>query len=81
MADYCDWEPCSWLQKFVISLLPRDRNDDTVQVDVIQRPSKINGRVEVSRRMTFYYCPFCGTRLYENKEVMEWIHKKRGPPS
>ena len=81
MSDYCDWEPCEWLQKFVMTLLPKDRSEDSVQIDVTQKPSKLNGRVEQLRCVTFYYCPFCGTRLHENKEIMEWIQKKRGSPA
>jgi hypothetical protein len=79
-GDFCDWEPCSWLQKYVFSLLPKDRSADTVQVDALRRPLRVNGKAGEIRRVTFYYCPFCGTRLTGNKEILEWIQKKRGCP-
>jgi hypothetical protein len=77
MGDFCDWEPCSWLQKFVLSLLPKDRDLDTVQVEAFHRPSRVNGKAGEIRRVTFYYCPFCGTRLTGNKEILEWIQRKK----
>jgi len=80
-GDFCDWGPCTWLQKFVTELMPKDRKEGTVQVLVIVPVAKTNPRVEPSKRVTFYYCPFCGTRLSENKEILDWIYKKRGPPS
>lgn len=79
-GDFCDWEPCSWLQKFVVNLLPKDRNEDSVQVIAVTAtaPAKPNGKVDHLKRVTFYYCPFCGTRLSGNKEILDWIYKKRG---
>lgn len=80
-GDFCDWEPCLWLQKFVVGLMPKDRNINTVQVLAVVPVMKTTARVEPVKRVTFYYCPFCGTRLSENKEILEWIYKRRGPPS
>ena len=76
-GEFCDWEPCTWLQKYVFSLLPKDRSSDSVQVDALHRPHKANGKVGEIRRVTFYYCPFCGTRLTGNKEILEWIQKRK----
>lgn len=69
--DFCDWEPCELLKQFVKRFaLPR-RDPTTVQAlvfkpgsDVFEEPMKIT---------TFYYCPFCGTRMHNNREVLEWI--------
>lgn len=80
-ADFCDWEPCSWLQKYILGIMPKDRKADTIQGDMVQYPSKLNGRVVQVRRVTFHYCPFCGTRIFENKEILEWVDKKRGLPA
>jgi len=80
-GDFCDWAPCGWLQKFVTGLMPSDRVEGTVQILALVPASKTNARGEPAKRVTFYYCPFCGTRLSENKEILDWIQKRRGSPS
>lgn len=76
VAEFCDWEPCEFLGKFIISLLPVGRSARTVQALVVTAKSSARG--DPPKRVTFYYCPFCGTRIHENKEILDWIDKKRG---
>lgn len=80
-GDFCDWAPCSLLQKFVVELLPKNRREGTVEGFIVVPPMKANSRPEPPKRVTFYYCPFCGTRLSENKEILGWIQKRRGSPT
>lgn len=77
-GEFCDWEPCHWLQKFVMSMLPKDRTAFSVQADTLNVPLKSTDKTRTVKRVTFYYCPFCGTRLVGNKEILAWINKKRG---
>ena len=80
-GDFCDWVPCVWLQEFVTQLMPKDRARGTVQILALVPPEKTNARTESVKRVTLYYCPFCGTRLSENPEILKWIQNRRGPPS
>lgn len=77
-GEFCDWAPCMWLQRLLATMMPRDRAIDSVQVLVLGPPTKNSGRAGELKRVTLYYCPFCGTRLSENKEILEWIQNKRG---
>lgn len=74
--EFCDWVPCDFLQKFIMSLMPGSRSPRTVQALVFHPKNSPKG--EPAKLVTFYYCPFCGTRIHENKEVLDWIDKKRG---
>ena len=82
---FCDREPCSWMKKFVAQFLIRNREKVTfkegtfgvVQVLLLSRPKK-NGTAPDPMKVTLWYCPFCGTRLKENKYVLEWIDSKMG---
>jgi hypothetical protein len=75
-SEFCDWVPCSQLQRFVDQLAPKDRPSRSLQV--LAYVPKSNPRVEPLRRVTFYYCPFCGTRIEGNKEVLDWIDTRIG---
>jgi hypothetical protein len=75
MADYCDWDPCAFLQKLILDLMPNDRGADTVQVLTL---GQSKGSPLSLKRVTLYYCPFCGTRLHGNKEILSWAYRKRG---
>jgi hypothetical protein len=68
---YCDWEPCRLLQKFIRELATTPRSPATVQA-LVFAPKTDMGKVPL-RLLTFYYCPFCGTRLDKNEEILRWI--------
>ena len=72
--EYCDRSPCNLLQKFIEEVAAHPQPGATVQAKVVPRghsPKKL-------KLVTFYYCPFCGTRLDENEEVLKWIAGKKG---
>lgn len=71
-SEYCDWEPCHWLKKFIEQKMD-DGTEGTVSMDVVQR----SRRKEKTRKLHLWYCPFCGTRLHDNKEVMKWVEDNR----
>ena len=77
-ASYCDWEPCTWLQKFVTDLMPKDVSPDTVQIRTMTPLNRCKKKTAPVQTVTFYYCPFCGTRLSGNKEILEWVHRHQG---
>lgn len=71
MSDFCDWEPCEWLQKFFDQKL--DNGDKkTLSLTVLPRSKKTRPRT-----LTLWYCPFCGTRIHDNKEIQKWLEPKR----
>lgn len=71
--SFCDWEPCRLMQEFIKKYALPQRPPATVQ-SLICHPRKTS---IPNRILTFYYCPFCGTRLHDNKEILEWISEGR----
>jgi hypothetical protein len=68
-AIFCDWKPCSMLQKAVpLFLDPKWRPGEDIKFLVSDRASK--GQL---RPMYFSYCPFCGTRIRGNKDILGWV--------
>lgn len=68
--EYCDWEPCHWLKKFIEAKL--DEGQKAVSASIVSKSKKPK-----AFRVFFWYCPFCGTRLHDNKDVLGWIHQNR----
>jgi hypothetical protein len=58
--------------------MPKEVSPETVQMLTLTPPNKCKKKMAPVQRVTFYYCPFCGTRLSGNKEILEWVHKKQG---
>jgi hypothetical protein len=59
------------------SLAMRESEGKTIQVLVLPDPTPMGVPQPVRPHMvTFSYCPFCGTRILDNKEVLEWIERK-----
>lgn len=69
--EYCDWTPCKWLQKTFSSKMVVRSKDKSIQLLV----SKPRGN-EPAKKVTLWYCPFCGTRLYDNKDILEWVEER-----
>ena len=78
-SEFCDWVPCTSLQRLVDTLVPRDRPSRVIQL-LVYVP-KTNPLKAPLKRVHFAYCPFCGTRIEGNKEVLDWIDKRIGEPS
>lgn len=67
--EFCDWEPCKLLQQAIVMFLdPEWRPGEDIRFKILDRT--INGQ---PRPVYFTYCPFCGTRLRGNKEVVSWV--------
>jgi hypothetical protein len=71
--EYCDRSPCRLLQKFIEDVAIPAKPPATVQALIM--PSE-RSREEL-KLTTFYYCPFCGTRLHGNEEVLKWMASRR----
>jgi hypothetical protein len=69
--EFCDWEPCPLLKKFVTRFRPKDHKEGTVQADVVIQKGPGKGR---EARVTLWYCPFCGTRIHDNEDVQNWLN-------
>jgi thiol-disulfide isomerase/thioredoxin len=75
--EYCDRSPCNLLQKFIEEVAAHPQPGATVQAKVVphgRTPKKLS-------LVTFYYCPFCGTCLDANEEVLKWIAWKKARSS
>ena len=70
-SEFCDWEPCHWLKKFIEQKMD-DGLRGTISFDVVQRSRKSK-----TRKVHLWYCPFCGTRIHNNPEVMKWVEENR----
>jgi hypothetical protein len=71
--EFCDWEPCGLLQEFIKKYALPLHPPATVQGVFVPAA----GKLAQPKILTFYYCPFCGTRLHNNKEILEWISEAR----
>ena len=75
---FCDCEPCGLLLKFMeqqLTMMSPSRLG--LQILVLQRPTQKGGAVKKPARIvTLVYCPFCGTRIDENKEILAWIDRR-----
>lgn len=69
--EFCDWEPCVWLKRFFDHKLD-DGKQGEVSMTIVVRSRKAK-----TKTITFWYCPFCGTRIHNNKEVLRWIEDNR----
>lgn len=73
---FCDREPCEGLKKALPRFLSsswrlRNRNEN-LRVEILDQSSQ--------EPITVYlvYCPFCGTRLTGNEDVLEWVSRALG---
>ena len=77
-GDFCDWEPCKFFKKALHEVVPISRPISTEPAPDKGPPVLAvignDGRVRV---MNLWYCPFCGTRVYDNKDVLEWAESQR----
>lgn len=69
--EFCDWEPCHLLQKLIkkFALKPGDAPSTRI---LMLRPGN-RAADEPPQVLTLYYCPFCGTRISDNKEILDWL--------
>jgi hypothetical protein len=78
--DFCDWEPCPWLKKVVemLALQPPQLSQASVTLVVIS--GKTNGHRRNSPQgpvgLSLWYCPFCGVRIHDNKDILAWISQR-----
>lgn len=73
---FCDREPCEELKRALPRFLPRDwRSKSKGESLKFQMVDQLSGRP-----ITVYlvYCPFCGTRLFENEDIMESVEMSAG---
>ncbi len=70
---FCDWEPCPWLKKLVELGIPKGSQSIALVVN-----PKINRKTYPLPPFTLnlWYCPFCGVRIHDNKDILEWIAKR-----
>lgn len=67
--SFCDWKPCTMLQQAVVMFLdPAWRPGEDIRFKIMDR--SIGG---VARIVYLSYCPFCGTRIRNNKDVLGWV--------
>lgn len=70
-SEFCDWEPCTWLQKLFEGNI--DNGDPkTISITVLPKNKKAKPRT-----LTLWYCPFCGTRVHDNREIHKWLDERR----
>lgn len=75
-SEFCDWEPCPWLKKLITRLLSAQKGEP---FGLVVSPQKLNQpMVHGPQRLNLWYCPFCGTRIYDNKEILGWVERRRG---
>lgn len=74
--EFCDWEPCPWLKKVVEQLVM----DSRPSVTLLVLPGKTNGHRRNSPQgpvgLNLWYCPFCGVRIHDNKDILAWISQR-----
>jgi hypothetical protein len=76
--EFCDKEPCTLLQKFVLAKLTMlDKESGLLSSLVLPNPTKAGAKQPVAPyEVIFHYCPFCGTRLLDNEDVIEWLERR-----
>ena len=78
MNYFCDKAPCSLLQEFIQQLSTSPRPGAALEVLILVPRSDLSR--EPIRQTSLYYCPLCGTRLYDNEELIKWIEGRQPEP-
>lgn len=79
--QFCDWEPCVALQEALHKFLP-DNTKRGEEIKFYIETKAAHSRATRHFLVQMLYCPFCGTRLKDNKDIIEWVDKfSRNRPS
>jgi hypothetical protein len=83
-VEFCDWSPCPWLKRLLESFLLRgERYVVAIQIVSTGQPlssgeSRRNSP-QGSMGLNLWYCPFCGVRIHDNKDILAWISQRMRP--
>lgn len=72
-GKFCDWVPCEMLQKAAHMFLPDDYRPGE-EIRFLVKDKTLGGEV---RAVYFTYCPFCGVRIRNNPDVIDWVANSR----
>ena len=73
---FCDREPCESLKRALPIFLPRDwrfsNRGENLRFEILDQSQ--------GKYLTVYlvYCPFCGTRLLDNEDILECVEDAVG---
>lgn len=78
---FCDWEPCPWLKKLLESFLLRG-DQFIVAIEVVPSVQPLHSSdtrrssPQEPKGLNLWYCPFCGVRIHDNKDILSWIQQR-----
>lgn len=77
--NLCDWEPCPWLKRLVESFTARGSKAAVINLVPPTREGTEKAPLAPVIPLNLWYCPFCGTRIHDNKDILVWIERKMRP--
>lgn len=67
-GEFCDWEPCKLLKQAIIHFLSSNyKPGEDIKFDMVD-----HRHAGKDRQVYLTYCPFCGTRVRGNPEIVKW---------